>query len=237
MLRYCYSPFKVVVVIVETVVVIGDLVLKAYTKPEAIRIVTEAAKDYAENLVNRNFIIIYKDRKNNRIDFFETVFLPRNFQHLSGIEYVDEDGNILERSVQFFNKCCNHSLSEKEIQYKNDGTTHMKLQALPKVVKFFKFSKMTTTLDVYKPFLEVDRLVGNISCCLGFLKEGNYYIPNSCLLEDIRVLGKSPSQILAVLSKPATSKYKTYSEIKYTAKGVTVENLTMSKKLSSLIEL
>lgn len=127
MLRYCYSPFKVVVVIVETVVVRGDLVLKAYTKPEATRIVTEAAKDYAENLVNRNFIIIYKDRKNNRIDFFETVFLPRNFQHLSGIEYVDEDGNILERSVQFFNKCCNHSLSEKEIQYKNDGTTHMKL--------------------------------------------------------------------------------------------------------------
>lgn len=211
--------------------------LKAYTKSEAIKIISEAAKDYAENLVNKNFIIIYKDRKNNRIDFFETVFLPRNFQHLSGIEYIDEKGNVLEQSVRFYNKCRNHSISEKEIQFKEDGTTHMKLQALPKVVMFFKFSKMTTTLDAYRPFLEVDRLVGNISCCLGFIKERNYYIPNSCLLDDIRDLGKSPSQILAVLSKPAAKSYKTYNEIKYTAKGVTVENLTMPKKLSSLIEL
>jgi len=160
----------------------------AYTKKEAIKIAAKAAQEYSNNLANKNFLVIYRNRGNSKIEFFETVFLPRNFQHLTGLDYVDENGVLLERSVDFYNKCRKHHLSEREIRFKEDGTTAMKLKALPQLMNFCKASKMTITLNVYRPLLNVDRLTGNVTCSLGFAKDGKYYYPSSCLLEDIRSL-------------------------------------------------
>lgn len=98
---------------------------KTFTKKEAIKIITNAAKNYSENLENRNFVILYKDRQKNRIDYFETVFLPRNFQHLTGLEYINDKGEVLKKSVDFYQKCVKHNISEKEIKVKSDGTTHL----------------------------------------------------------------------------------------------------------------
>lgn len=150
---------------------------------------------------------------------------------------MDQRGTILKQSVHFYNKYLNHSLLEQEIRYKSDGTTVLKLQALPKVVNFFKSSRMTTTFDTYQPQLHVDRLVGNISYCLGFVKESGYYVPTSCLLGDIRDFSKYTSQILAVLSKPSHKSNTIYNELKYTAKGLDLKRLSLPKRLSNLIEL
>lgn len=124
---------------------------KTFTKNEAIKVITNAAENYSENLENKNFAILYKDRQKNRIDYFETVFLPRNFQHLTGLEYINEKGEVLKKSVDFYEKCVKHNISEKEIRFKNDGTTQLKLQALPKLVNFYQSSKMIATLDIYRP--------------------------------------------------------------------------------------
>ena len=191
-----------------------------FTKKDAIRIVCNAAKIYKEKLANKNFLIIFKSRENNKIEYFEVIFLPRNFQHLTGLEYYAE-----HRSVEFYNKCLNHTLREQDFEFKEDGTTQYKLQALPLLVDFCKVSKMTASLDVYRPHLYVDKLAGNISACLGFIKEGNYYIPNTCLLGDIRDFGKSTSQILAILSKPASKYCSTYNDIEYLAKGFNPDKL------------
>lgn len=211
--------------------------VKDYTKKEAIRIVSESANDYANNLVNKNFIIIYRNRTNSKLEYFETVFLPRNFQHLTGLEFVDDKGNVLKQAGNFYRKCLNHALSEKEIRYKDDGTTNMKLAALPKVVNFFKTSKMTTSLNTYQPLLQVDRLVGNISYCLGFTKDGKYYVPSSCLLKDIRDFSDSTSQIVAVLSKPSNKTANTYRELKYSAKGIDLNKLSIPTSLRDLMDI
>lgn len=54
---------------------------------DAIRIISRAAKDYDDKLNGYNYIFIYKNRQNNQIEYFESAFLPRNFQHLTGIEF------------------------------------------------------------------------------------------------------------------------------------------------------
>lgn len=211
--------------------------IKSYTKHEAIKIISAASKDYKENLVGKNFIIIYRDRHRNVFDYFETAFLPRNFQHLTGVDFIGSDGKILKQSVHFYKKCITHSLSEKEILYRNDGTTNLKLQALPKVVNFFKTSNMTTTLDTFQPQLQVDRLVGNITYCLGFTKDNKYYVPSSCLLKDIRDFSETQSQIITVLSKSNDKEAKYYKEIKYVAKKIDLKTIQFPENILKLIEL
>ena len=48
----------------------------AYSKRDAIRIVSSAAKEYQKKLEGTNLLFIYRDRKTNQIEFFEAIFWP-----------------------------------------------------------------------------------------------------------------------------------------------------------------
>lgn len=204
---------------------------------EAIRIVTTAATEYEENLNNKNFVFIFKNRITNQIEYFETVFLSRNFQHLTGLDFIDHNGKNVQNSTYFYRKCLHSSLNDREIKFKSDGTTELKLQALPLIVKFLKTSKMTAIYNSSKPKLTIERLVGTTAFCLGFKKDHHYYVPASCLLEDIRNLSDITFQILAVFSKPSNKAFPIYTDICYVAKGVNLINLSLPNELSSLISL
>ena len=99
----------------------------AYSKRDAIRIVSSAAKEYQKKLEGTNLLFIYRDRKTNQIEFFEVIFLANNFQHLSGIEMIDSDGNRVQSATLFYQKCLDGKLKEEEIRFKDDGTTELKL--------------------------------------------------------------------------------------------------------------
>jgi len=208
-----------------------------YTKKEALRIIIATAKEYAKMLEGLNYLFIYRNRVSNEIEYFEAVFLPRNFQHLTGVEFLDMEGNLQKNSVFFYNKCLDNTLTEDEFRFKEDGTTPLKLEALPKLVQFLRFSKMTALYNGIRPKLAVDRVAGTINYCLGFIKDGDYFVPSSCLLEDIRKLGDNPSQILAIMSKKANQSEPIYKEIRYVAKGVPLNKLKMSDELNNLISL
>lgn len=208
-----------------------------YTKKEALRIIIATAKEYAKMLEGLNYLFIYRNRCDNDIEYFETVFLPRNYQHLTGIEFLDGAGNLRKNSVFFYGKCLDNALTEDEIRFKEDGTTPLKLEALPKLVQFLRFSKMTALYNGIKPKLAVERVAGTINYCLGFIKEGAYFVPSSCLLEDVRNLGDNPSQILAIMSKKADKSEPVYKEIRYVAKGVRLNKLKMPDQLGNLISL
>lgn len=137
----------------------------------------------------------------------------------------------------FYNKCLKNAISEEEIQFKADGTTPLKLVALPKLVRFFHFSKMTVVYNGGRPKLAVDRLAGTTNYCLGFVEDNNYYVPSSCLLDDIRNYGENPSQILAILSKEMANKSKVYKKICYVAKGVPLNRIMLPEKLKEIIDL
>lgn len=208
-----------------------------YTKKEALRVVIVTAKEYAKMLEGMNYLFMYRNRTSNEIDFFETVFLPRNYQHLTGIEFLDADGKLQKNSVYFYRKCLDNTLRENEIRFKEDGTTPLKLEALPKLVQFLRFSKMTALYNGIRPKLAVDRVAGTVNYCLGFVKEGDYFVPSSCLLEDIRKLGDRPSQILAIMSKRARRSETVYKEICYVAKGVPLNRIRLPEELKELISL
>lgn len=208
-----------------------------YTKKEALHIITATAKVYAKMLEGLNYLFIYRNRSDNKIEYFETVFLPRNYQHLTGVDFLDKEGNLQRNSVFFYQKCLDNMLTEAEIRFKEDGTTPLKLEALPKLVQFLRFSKMTVVYNGMRPKLTVDRIVGTVTYCLGFIKDGNYFVPSSCLLEDVRRMGDNPSQILAIFSKKAVRAERIYKEIRYVAKGVPLDKLTLTDDLNFLISL
>lgn len=212
--------------------------MKKYSKKEVLKIIIATAKDYQKILENMNYIFVYRDRNTNKIEYFETVFLARHFQHLCGVDYINANtGEVLHNSADFYHRAVKNELSEKEIKMRDDGTTNLKLEALPKLVTFIHFSKMTVLYNGIRPKLNVDRLAGTTSYCLGFTKERKYYMPSSCLLEDIRDLGTNPSQILFVLSKDNTANNLIYRKIRYVAKGVSPNKINLPDELYKLIDL
>ena len=77
-----------------------------FTKEDARRIVLNCAKQYQNKLVNKKFIIIYRERQDNSVRFIEVIFHDRNYQHLTGLELLNQDGAVIHRqSVNFYRKC------------------------------------------------------------------------------------------------------------------------------------
>ena len=68
---------------------------KEYSKSEIIKIICESAHKYRENLLNKNIIFIFENRKTKKIDFVETLCTKYNFLHLTGIDYY-------QNSIKFF---------------------------------------------------------------------------------------------------------------------------------------
>jgi len=160
-----------------------------YTLDEARKIVMNCAKIYNKKLLNKKFEIIYRDRYDNEIKDIEICFCKENYQHLTGIELIDKEGNIREHVAElFYEKCINNRLSKKEIQLKKDGTTNLKLAALPIMMDIHKVTKIAGDYNGVRPYLFSDKIVGNINFCLGLKldKIMGYYVPSSSLLHNIK---------------------------------------------------
>lgn len=113
------------------------------TKEEARRKVLNCAKLYQKKLLNKKLLIIYRERSNNTIQYIEICFYERNYQHLTGIELIDEKGKkVTKQSVNFFRKCITGKLSLREIQFRKDGTTPLKLSALEVLMDVTKVTKI-----------------------------------------------------------------------------------------------
>lgn len=66
-----------------------------FTKEDARKKVLNCAKQYQKKLLNKKLIIIYRERRDNKIRYIEVVFHERNYQHLTGLELIDKNGNVL----------------------------------------------------------------------------------------------------------------------------------------------
>jgi hypothetical protein len=69
--------------------------MSGYTIDEARRIAINCASSYKSSLEDKQFIIIYRDKDTNMIKHIEVVFLARNYQHLTGLNMIDEAGKLL----------------------------------------------------------------------------------------------------------------------------------------------
>lgn len=212
--------------------------MHSYTKDEARAIVMQCAKTYEKRLAGKQYVFIYRDRADNAVKYFEVYFGKENYQHLTGLELVDKKGNVRQHVAElFYDKCLNNRLSKDEIQFKKDGTTNLKLAALPALMKIQEITKIAGGYNGIRPYLIADKVIGNVNFCLGILKDSkkNYYVPASSLLEDIKKLTNNPSQVLAIFSKNPSD--NVYNKICYVAKGLNLNKLTMPEEIHEQVSL
>ena len=155
---------------------------------------------------------------------------------MTGLELVDKDGNVLHnQSINFYRKCVENKLALEEFRFRQDGTAHMKLAALPVLMDITKITKITGNYNNVRPYLFVDKVMGGVNFCLGLSKENNIYVPSSALLEDIKKLADTPSQVLAIMEKEINADI--YSSVKHVAKGLNLNNITLPNEINDMISL
>lgn len=204
-----------------------------FTKEDARRRVLNCANQYQQKLLNKKMIIIYRERQDNEIHYIEVIFHEKNYQHLTGLELVDKDGVLLRnQSLNFYRKCIEKKLGLEDFQFRKDGTTHLKLAALPVLMDI---TKITGDYNNVRPYLFVDKVIGGVNFCLGLSKEDNVYVPSSALLEDIKKLTNKPSQVLAIIEKGIDQNL--YSTVKHVAKGLNLNNIMLPKEINDMINL
>lgn len=207
-----------------------------FTKEEARRNVLYCAKQYQKKLLNKKFLIIYREKRDNVIRYIEVVFYERNYQHLTGLELIDYEGNVLRsQSVNFYRKCIENKLGSEEFRFKVDGTTCLKLSALPVLMDITKITKIAGDYNHTRPYLFMDKVVGGVNFCLGLSKEDDIYVPSSALLEDIKKLTDAPAQVLAILEKKTAEEI--YMVVKHVAKGLNLNSIVLTDEINDMISL
>lgn len=199
------------------------------TKQEAIRIIIACADLYQANFENANILILSHD-KNHTVHAIETLFLPRNFMHLTGVK---TDPSM--SAVSFYEKCLDRRLSPSDFELAKDGTTKLKLDVLPALLKPHMSARMIGDFDTYSPKLVTEKLVGSVTACMGFMKDGGFYYPMTVLKEDIRNVTKNPQQrIIAIFKKDSNE--KEYCACTYLAKGIRACDITLPSGVSCAID-
>ncbi len=203
-----------------------------YTLKQAVSVAIKCGREYKKKLANTKILVIYRNRENNEIESIEIVFRPSNYQHLTGLTLFDTQGKQKKNcSVEFYHKCTGNNLKASEIQFKEDGTTPLKLDALPSLMDLTNITKIVGDYDNSKKWMEADVIVGGINFCLAVSedKDGSYF-PRSGLLEDIRNITRKSSQVLAIFQKKLSDK-GAYQKVRYVAKGLEFLKLNLPSKI------
>lgn len=193
--------------------------MKKINKEDAIKIIVDSAKLYKERLSGKNLLFLY--RVNQSVQYIETSFSPSRFLHLTGVEtHIPAN--------EFYVLCLSSRLSPKDFKFKDDGTTRLKLPILSSLMKIDSIANMFGEYSSNKPILYTEKLAGNISGCMGFVKEkSNIFVPNTALQDDIRNLSKDTYQILATFSKKIGD--AKYNKITYKSKKIDFQKTNEEK--------
>ena len=207
------------------------------TKEQAIVIVTSCAKQYDENLKNRNLLFLYNENK--KAAYIETLFLSQHFMHLTGIcpDQKADSKYIKLNPNKFYDAAIGGKLSLKNIKLDAEGTAEMKLSVLSSIMNIHKTGKMIGEYSYIKPMLVTDKVVGTVVACLGLVKNKGFYVPNTVLRENIKGVTRDPQkqmkQILAILAK--NSKEMVYSAITHIARGVEFKEIVIPEQIRDRI--
>ena len=207
-------------VLVFPLEILGENAMKI-SKKLATRVIVSCAREYHNNLENRNLLIVFGSP--SKPDFFETIFLPSNFLHLTGVRPVSDK---IPSSNVFYQKAMNGILNSNDFIMAANGTTERKLSVLPWLTKVHFIAKMVGDYNSVQSMQYTEKLVGNTAGFLGFIFRNGFYIPNTALEEDIRNFSLyQPKKVLAIFRKPVD--IGQYQELYYIAKGMDVNTIAL----------
>jgi len=199
-------------------------------KEEAIRILATCAEQYSSNLASKNLLYAFDDGGKNL--HLESLFLPRHYLHLTGVRLLSNS----MRSVDFYSLCLRNQLSPTSFSFHENGTTELKLSVLPQIMSLHRTAKMVGDYDNTKSVLITEKIVGTVTACVGFVRDGSFYVPNTVLREDIRAVTVSPQKRILAIFVKETQEAK-YPKCSYLAKGVTMESVLSSPEIQAKVAL
>ena len=192
----------------------------------AIKIVTNAAKQYEERLKDRHFMVVYQEGSQTK--FVEFGFRDMNFLHLTGIETT-------LKAKQFYNACLDHKLSERDIINFTKGKTQQKLAVLPYLSNVLYNNCMIGYSINNGVYLQADYFVGNTKAVLsvGFRFGKTVDYPVTLYNGDVRKMISPACKVLAIFSKAYNE--KKYNKCTYLSKGQQIEKLKLDKESQELL--
>lgn len=206
---------------------------------QAMKVAIKEYENYKKNLMDKSMLVIYRDRNTKQLDYIIINFTGSNYYHLTGLAYKEDNGDDTKSfkfGSRFYSDLEDKKLSSLDLKIK-DNNTELKIKALPFVSSQYKYSNMTGDFNESGIKLKLDKVIGNVSTCLGLKQIGlKTYAPASSLYDDTRKYAKITHQIVAIFLKD-TNDVTPFKTIKYVAKGHNLENLTYNKDLKSLFSL
>lgn len=200
-------------------------------KREIIKIIENCAIKYKNNLSNKNLLFVYYDK--NIIKYIETKFLPSNFLHLTGIKYERESNN---NAIKFYKDILDKKVSLKNLKIVNEGIIKLKLNILNMILDINYSAKMIGEFNSnFKKLLRTEKIIGTNVYSMGFVKVGDYYIPNTTLKEDIRNITNKTNRVIAIFSKEINEKQ--YSKLTYINKKTELVQIFKNKEIISKINI
>lgn len=199
------------------------------SKELATKIIIKCAREYHNHLENQNLLIVFGSP--SKPNFFETIFFPSTFLHLTGVKPAS---NKIASSNVFYQRALSGVLAPRDFAMAENGTTEKRLSVLLRLTKFYTVAKMVGDYNSIRSMLYTEKLAGNTTSCLGFVFQNGFYIPNTALEDDMRNLSLQPtSKILAIFRKPI--KINLYQEICYLAKGIDINSIALQHDIKKLL--
>lgn len=178
--------------------------MKKYSKEEAIKIVTEAAKAYEKNLCGKCFLLCYEINGENH--FTEVGFQAHHFGHFTGL-YRNNCS-----SKEFYCRALSGRLSKLDFEFDLHGNAHRKLAVLPMLPNIFSTPLLYGAFNNSGLYISADYFIGRTKAMIsvGFRHDQPFDIPVSLYCEDIRKLSSKAVSILVVWEREYGEKQYTY---------------------------
>jgi hypothetical protein len=202
--------------------------MRLRTNEEAIKIINSCALEYKKNLSNKHILFITLTDK--KAAYFEALFMPQNFKHLTGI--ISQISGL-----DFYNLAVRNRLSPTEVALANDGTTDLKLDVLPQLMNIHLTARMVGDYDYSKSLLIADNVAGTVTAAMGFVQTKGVYLPKTALKTDVRdiTLQATRRRVVAIFVKERNDDL--YKQQTYLAKGVTIDNKPLELILLEKVDM
>ncbi|GHV44777.1 hypothetical protein FACS1894204_02490 [Synergistales bacterium] len=204
------------------------------TKEEAIITIHNCALLYSNNLSRKNVLFISKS--NDKSMYFEPLFMPENFLHLTGVK-IEKKFEKKLKSLSFFQHAFGNRLNPEQIYFAANGTTEMKLSILPKLMNIHQTARMVGRYNNPNTgsVLVSDKIAGTITFAMGFRYEDGVYVPNTALRENVKNLTDNSQQVLAIFVKPKDK--EKYTQLSYIAKNTSIDSPILRKIVDEKTDL
>ena len=202
--------------------------MRKITRIDAIRIIHDCAVQYAKNLSGKN--ILFVCIRDGNADSVETLFMPQNYMHLTGV-------SARINSDQFFRAAVDNKLSQSDIILKQNGIAEQKLNVLPQLMNIHVTARMVGDYDNTMPLLIADKFAGTVTMAMGFINVDGLFIPKTALKKDVREITAVTTRrkIVAIFVKHRRD--SEYMRLTYIAKEMFIDDDLLQTTLGDKVNM